>query len=209
MEDFEPSTGIGRRIRAVRKDRGIKSTAELASLIPGGIISGAVLRNIEAGAKSELSVSQLLNIARALSVSPIFLLTSIREPESRMDLPNLSDDFNSMTALEFYEWLSGGSDSIYEWSTADDLSERNQLRAMKEVELLSKQRERLALLSQFTTEVESGADESILNQELEALTARRADMIRQIDRLSTYLKSAGWNTDRWRGTLSASDQQGG
>ena len=198
MEDFGSGSGIGYRIRSIRKARGIKSTADLAALIPGGLTSGAVLRNIEAGVKTDLSVSQLLNIARALSVAPIFLLASIREPNSRLDIPNLSDDLKTMTAIEFDEWLSGTSDSIFEWTTPEDLSERNQLRAMRELELLIAERERLSQIINLAPSLEPDPDSAAPADNVELLRVRKADSVRQIQRLSHFLESAGWDVRRWR-----------
>jgi len=197
MEEFGQHSGIGHRIRAVRKARGIKSTAELATRIPGRLISGAVLRNIEAGVKTDISISQLLNIARALRVSPIFLLATIRDPNSKLDIPSLSQDFDQMTAIEFYDWVSGSSESIYEWTTAEDQSERSQLRAMKELEHNARERDRLTLLIDAAPNLEPIGEQPALGDEIEALTARRAEALRQIDRLSSYLRSAGWDVHRW------------
>ncbi|WBM79868.1 helix-turn-helix domain-containing protein [Cryobacterium breve] len=72
MTDFRIETSIGDRIQAIRKHRGIRTTKELADTIPGDNVTEAILQNIEAGRKSDLAVSQLLNIAHALGVSPCF-----------------------------------------------------------------------------------------------------------------------------------------
>lgn len=196
MEENGTDVGIGHRIRSVRRARGIKSTADLAALIPGANISGAVLRNIEAGVKIDLTVSQLLNIARALTVSPIFLLASIREPDSRLDIPNLSAALRQMSAIEFDEWLSGNSDGIHEWTTVEDHSERSQLRAMRELERQVRERDRLTLL--LNSEEDIGLIGENYSVDTGALTSRKADVIRQAEHLSRYLQSAGWNVDRWR-----------
>jgi len=160
-------------------------------------MSGAVLRNIEAGTKSELSVSQLLNIARALNVLPIHLLTSIKEPESSLDLPNLSDDLRSMTALEFDEWLSGSTDSVFEWTTVEDQSERNQLRAARELEALARERDRLTGLIEHVSEITAGTASYPQYTDVETLAALRTATVQRITRLTTYLGAAGWNVQRW------------
>ena len=198
MEEVARGPSIGHRIRSIRKERGIKSTADLAALIPGGSMSGAVLRNIEAGVKTDLSVSQLLNIARALGVSPIFLLASIRDPDSRLDLPNLSDDLREMSAFEFDEWLSGGSDWIHDWTSVQDQSERNQLRAMRELERQAKERDRLALVIEQAPKFDEFDEETDDLNQLDALATRKAEAVRQVKRLSNYLRSAGWDVQRWR-----------
>jgi len=205
MEENGNQAGIGHRIRSVRKARGIKSTADLAVLVHGSNISGAVLRNIEAGVKTEISVSQLLNIARALNVSPIFLLAPIREPDSRLDIPNLSDDLSQMSAIDFDEWLSGTSDWIREWTTVEDQSERNQLRAMRELERQAKERDRLSGLIELTSGLEPAAEENAFGVEVDVLLSRRTETLRQVDRLSNFLKLAGWNVDRWAQAQRADD----
>lgn len=196
------SGGVGQRIRAVRKARGIKSTADLAALIPDGLISGAVLRNIEVGVKPDLSVSQLLNIARALNVSPIFLLVPVREPDAPLDLPNLSADFAQMKSIDFIEWLSGTSDAIRDWTTPEDHGERNQLRAMREIERLVTERTRLMQISELTLD-ESVDEPPATRDDIDAYAARATESERQIVRLSGYLKSAGWNVRRWTAKDSA------
>jgi transcriptional regulator with XRE-family HTH domain len=197
MEDLDRLEGIGSRIRAVRKSRGIKSTADLAALVSGDKISGAVLRNIEAGVKTDVAVSELLNISRALNVSPVFLLAPMRTPDVPLDLPNLSASFAGMTAIEFDDWLSGGSDVVRDWTTPADQSERNQLRAMRELERASLEKDRLSRL----IESANGSDFKIaipeMAQEIESYAARKAESARHIERLCKYLEAAGWDVGRW------------
>jgi transcriptional regulator with XRE-family HTH domain len=192
MEEFGSEAGIGRRIRTIRRARGIKSTAELAARMPGTNISGAVLRNIEAGVKTDLTVSELLNISRALNVAPIFLLAPIREPDAAIDLPNLSQDLKIMSALELDEWLSTASDSIQEWTTPEEQSENNQLRAMRLLNLAKRDRERLSRLIELTPNIPA-ASEADLEGEARTLRARVSELQREIRRLEGYLRRAGWN----------------
>jgi transcriptional regulator with XRE-family HTH domain len=198
MEEIEGQNGVGQRIRALRKSRGIKSTADLAALIPGNLLSGAVLRNIEVGVRSDLSVSELLNIARALNVAPIYLLAPIRQPDAHLDLPNLSDDLNQMTAIEFDEWLSGSSDWIQEWTTVEDQSERNQLRAMRELERQAKERDRLTSLLDLSPELQTASSQSLDSAQADVLSIRWTEALRRIELLSHYLQTAGWDVRRWQ-----------
>jgi len=197
MEEIGQGSGIGRRIRAVRKARRIKSTAELAALIPGTPLSGAVLRNIESGTKPDLAVSELLNIARALNVSPIYLLTPIREPEALLDLPNLSSNFDHMTAIEFDEWLSGSSDTIHEWTTPDDFGERNQIRAMRELERQKLELDRISRLSANIPQSYLPSTADSPNDKMGADEKRKAEIVHQIGRLTGFLEAAGWDVTRW------------
>jgi transcriptional regulator with XRE-family HTH domain len=193
MEESRLSSGIGDRIRKIRKARGIKSTAELAALIPGNLMSGAVLRNIEAGTKADLAVSELLNISRALNVSPIFLLAPIREPGSTLDLPNLSEHLSHMTALEFDEWLSTTSDAIRDWTTPEEHSERSQLRALRELRVQTAERHRLSRLIELASEFEAAQEYEANADVANSRALRMADTDREIERLTAYLRSAGWD----------------
>ncbi|TFD89813.1 helix-turn-helix domain-containing protein [Cryobacterium serini] len=78
MMNFLAQAGIGDRIQAIRKQHAIRSARALADLIPGDNVTESIVQNIEAGGKDDLLVSQLLNIAKALRVSPIFLLAPHR-----------------------------------------------------------------------------------------------------------------------------------
>lgn len=126
-------TGIGNRIHAIRTLRGILSAKDLAAQIPGNSISEAIVRNIAAGSKRDPSFSPLLNCAKALRVSPIFLLTPIANPLAQLDIPNLSPVFVGMTFVESDAWISGEAEGAYAWATRDERSERTQLEARREL----------------------------------------------------------------------------
>jgi transcriptional regulator with XRE-family HTH domain len=115
VTDFRTEKDIGRRIKALRRQRGLLTARDLADAIPLDALSESVIQNIEAGRKAELSVSQLLNIAAALRVPPVVLLAPIGLPLHGPDVPNLSSDIAGMTTVEFDAWLSGASDGAYRW----------------------------------------------------------------------------------------------
>ena len=98
---------------------------------------------MEAGRKSELTVSQLLNIALALRIPPVYLLAPLGLPESKLDLANLSPDFESMTVVEFEAWLSGNTTSTHQLSSAAEHRDRNQLAALRELFVQRQERERI------------------------------------------------------------------
>jgi transcriptional regulator with XRE-family HTH domain len=208
MEDLAVQSSIGQRIRSLRKARGIRSTAELAALIPGDLLSGTVLRNIEAGAKPDLAVSELLNIAHALGVAPVLLLAPVRNPDAELDLPNLSDEVASMTAIEFDGWLSGSLDSAYQWMSVDDQSERSQLQAMRELELHAREHHRLSRLLDLTNHPDQIGTSTAAPDLVDSLARRRDDTALLVLKLSKYLESAGWNVQRWTPTVKSWDTDG-
>jgi transcriptional regulator with XRE-family HTH domain len=197
MTDFRTETSIGTRIQAVRKHRGIRTTKELADKIPGGNVTEAVLQNIEAGRKSDLSVSQLLNIANALSVSPVFLLAPVGHPTSTLDLPNLGHAFDGMTVVEFDAWVSGETDGAYRWTTTDERSERSELQAMRELDGLIRERKRLASNLEVEASLDALNGDSEMGQAWNTTAARLEEATRRIAQLSSYLTSAGWALEGW------------
>jgi transcriptional regulator with XRE-family HTH domain len=100
------TVGIGKRIAAYRKLLGMASSKDLADAIPNEKMTESVIQNIESGRKSDLAVSQLLEISRALGISPALLLAPIARPNDTIDLPNLSDAVASMSVYDFQSWLT-------------------------------------------------------------------------------------------------------
>jgi hypothetical protein len=177
--------------------RGFKSTKELAAAIPGDSVTGSILQNIEAGRKNDLAVAQLLNIAAALKLSPLFILAPLGSPHEKLDLPNISPAVAGMSVAEFDAWVSGLSDGSYRALSADELSERTQLEAFRE--LLAARRELRHL------ELRPRIDETKEWQEspgglegraiLDDVQFRIDDTKRRISQLEIYLGSAGWGVD--------------
>ena len=104
IADSTPS--IGKRIADYRKSRKIGTAADLAARIPNPKVTASVIQNIESGRKADLSVSQLLDIAMGLGVSPLVLLVPVGSPFQEVDLPGVGDDVSSLTVHEFDEWLT-------------------------------------------------------------------------------------------------------
>jgi transcriptional regulator with XRE-family HTH domain len=67
----------------------------------GGRVSEAVLQNIESGRKADITVAQLLEISRALGISPLLLLAPLETPLAHIDLAGIGEELRSMTATEF------------------------------------------------------------------------------------------------------------
>ncbi|SEB09072.1 helix-turn-helix domain-containing protein [Leifsonia sp. 21MFCrub1.1] len=146
MADFRSEPNVGARIKLARRERGYRTTRDLAEAVPGGNITSAILENIESGRKADISVSQLLNIARALNVPPSYLLAPIGNPNSTLDLPNLSSDFDGMTAAEFDCWLSATPASSYRPRLAAERTDINVLATLRELGSLRRELERLHIV---------------------------------------------------------------
>ena len=104
IADSTPS--IGKRIADYRKFGKIGTAADLAARIPNPKVTASVIQNIESGRKADLSVSQLLDIAMGLGVSPLVLLVPVGSPFQQVDLSGVGDDVSSLTVHQFDEWLT-------------------------------------------------------------------------------------------------------
>lgn len=192
MTDFLAQSGIGNRIQAIRKEHGIRSAKDLADAIPSENVTEAIVQNIEAGRKQDLSVSQLLNIAKALNVTPIFLLTPIGRPTAGLDIANLSSSFDGMTVVEFDAWISGEAQGAYLWTTAAERSERAQLQAMRDLYQMTRERKRLAANLEVERSLDASTDDPPEPRPWDETEDRLAETNRRIAQLSSYLSSAGW-----------------
>jgi transcriptional regulator with XRE-family HTH domain len=181
MVDFRAEQSLGARIQAARKARGMRSTKDLADAIKGGNVTESIIENIESGRKVSLDISQLLNIAMALRMPLSYLLAPLGNPHGPLDLPNLSDDFAGMTAIEFDGWLSTADDGAY---TPATLEERN---AVSELQ---------ALRAWTAQNAEVHRLEIALELDYRRSTEERLEDARRVsEKLATFLKSAGWTVD--------------
>lgn len=181
MTGYSAEATIGDRIKAARRARGFRTTRELADAMPGSKISEHVLENIEAGRKTDLQVSALLSIARALHVPPAFLLAPLTHPSRTIDLPNLSSDVASMSVGEFDAWLAGESDGAYRSSDPSERSDLAELDAFRELQQLRRELDREGAIS--------AVDESPTS------AGRRAYLEAQAAELTEFLTKAGWLLD--------------
>jgi transcriptional regulator with XRE-family HTH domain len=194
MADFRTATTVGGRIAALRKARGFASTKALAEAIPGDSVTESILQNIEANRKNDLAVAQLLNIAAALRVSPLFILAPLGSPHEHLDLPNITPAVAEMSVAEFDAWVSGLTNGGYRPATADEYSERTQLEALRE--LLAERRElhRLRAIIDLEKEVPP-ATEGAPAPEWDNTELRIEEAQRRISQLEIYLGSAGWGVE--------------
>jgi hypothetical protein len=193
MADFKTAVTVGARIAALRVARGFDSPKALADSIPGGAVTESVLENIEANSGSnDLTVTQLLNIAWVLRVSPVFLLAPLGSPHDHLDVPGIIPELANLTVAEFDAWVSG-IDGAYHPVTADEHSERTQLEALRELLRARREARRLrsvldlsAELARSNTGEESPASWANFQEQLD-------DATRRIRQLETFLDSGGWN----------------
>jgi transcriptional regulator with XRE-family HTH domain len=191
MADFRTATTVGARIAALRKARGFASTKALAEAIPGDSVTESILQNIEANRKNDLAVAQLLNIAVALRVSPLFILAPLGSPHEHLDLPHITPAVAEMSVAEFDAWVSGLTNGGYRPVTADEMSERTQLEALRE--LLAARRERHRLDTLIGLSKEDGS--SVAEPEWDDFQSRLEETDRRIRQLETFLGSAGWGIE--------------
>jgi transcriptional regulator with XRE-family HTH domain len=185
----EPS--IGARIKATRRERGFRTTKDLADAMPGSKITPAILENIESGRKGDIDVSQLLNIARALCVPPSFLLAPLGTPDAQLDLPNLSSAFAAMTAAEFDSWLAAIPGSSYRSTSTAERLDIDQLNAYRELRSRQRALSRLETVRQIELD---GTDPELSSAA--ATTARQIIATTdEISELTRYLESAGWQLE--------------
>ena len=189
MADFRSETNLGARIRLARRERGFRTTAELANAIPGGNVTESILENIESGRKADFSFSQLLNIARGLNVPLSMLLAPIGQPDSKLDLANLSDDFASMTAAEFDCWLSATPASSYRPRSAAEREDVATLNSLREFGTLSRELERLRIV----LEVQTASGDPDLSEASPETKERLNRLAQEVSRVATLLASSGVN----------------
>ena len=206
MTDFRTATSIGERIRAARKDRGFRTPAELSAAIPGGVVKESTIQNVEAGRKAELTVSQLLNISLALRLPPAFLLAPLGRLDDKLDLANLSDDFQSMTTAEFESWLSGTTPGAYRVTTAAEHRDRHQLQAIRELGTNIRERDRLTKVLELEAELDSSAYD-VGRHPGSTTSSRLKESKRRITELTAYLVSSGLEADGWEIHLSQSEDE--
>lgn len=187
MADFRAESSIGTRIRMARRQRGFRTTRDLADAIPGGNVTEAVLENIESGRKADLSVSQLLNIARGLNVPLSMLLAPIGRPDSELDLPNLSDDLAGMTAAEFDSWLSATPASAYRPRTAAERDDIATLSSLRELGTLSRELERLRIV----VEAQAASGDPDLTEASPELGRRIERLAEEASRVAALLATSG------------------
>jgi hypothetical protein len=104
--NMNESSGIGQRIADSRKRAGFSSTTALAHAIPNANITASVLQNIESGRSTNISITQWLDISRALGISPVAILVDIFDPTAKVDVPNIGEQVANMSSAEVIAWFN-------------------------------------------------------------------------------------------------------
>ena len=170
----------------------MRTARDLADAIGSATLTESIIENIEAGRKTDLPISQLLNIAYALQVPPVYLLAPLDSSTAKIDLPNLSPELASMTPLQFDSWMSGLGTGAFRSPTAADHASRAELQALRELDALRREQRRIATISSLNSDQPVVGD-SAADLESARLDARRLEVISQIELLEKFLRSAGWS----------------
>lgn len=101
-----PTEPIGARIRRLRRAAGFKSREDLADAIGSPSVTAAVIKNIEAGRKADMSVVHLLEIAYAIGVSPLVLLLDFSHPNQKASIAGLGANFTGATNNDIDDWIT-------------------------------------------------------------------------------------------------------
>lgn len=108
MVDASAISGIGNRIRRYRTENGesANSLAEkLRERFGSGCPSRQMIANLETGQKKDITVTELLQFAQVLGVSPVALICDIEQPWEPSDAPTVN---------------GAGNETVYEWFDVHD-----------------------------------------------------------------------------------------
>lgn len=180
MTEYAREVSIGARVKAARKARGIRSIRELAALLSGTSLTESVLENIEAGRKTDMPISELLNLSHVLRVPPALLLAPLGNATLRVDLPNLSPGLAEMTLAQFDGWFSGDTSGEYRAASPEERRDLTEVEAFREL-----QRLRRELVRQRAMQ---GLEESVDS-------TRLGYLIQQVSQLEGFLETSGWILD--------------
>lgn len=189
MTVFRSEGAIGARVRSARKRLGMRVN-ELAKAVN---VSAAVIENIEGGRKLDLNISEVLNLAMALEVPPVFLLAPIGSPNRVLDLPNLNEAFAKMTVLEFDAWLSNNPAGAYRPVSMSERNDRYELQILREREAEQTELRRLTVQSEQESMAmpATAAAAALLGTTRDRIAATKE----RIERLELILRAAGWSID--------------
>lgn len=189
-----------RRLEAPQSAQSFGDYLSVALRNERAAVTESIIENLESGRKVNLDISQLLNIAMALQVPRTYLLTPIGNPDAPIDLQNLSDSFDGMTAIQFDAWLSGLHSGTYRPSTMDECNARNELDVLREMTALTAEISRLRIAIELESEAVPNRDSDPSVQNFQ----ERLDLAEsQRFRLRVYLDSTEWALPQ----VSAADRQ--
>ena len=95
---------LGQRIGHYRRQAGYRTPADLVATLPEGTLTTATLQNIESGRKKQVSIGELLILARAMRMLPVTLVADPRDPMG----PSKVDGLSNWEAIELlYSHFAG------------------------------------------------------------------------------------------------------
>ena len=172
----------------------MRSQADLANAVNHESVTAAVVQNLEAGRKAELTISQLLNIAFALQVPPSFLLAPLGNSTAKLDLPNLAPGVASMAPVEFDAWFSGLAGGAHRYNSTEEQQSISQLEAIRE--LAQARRELIRLRTIERLESQDGRSKPPVAGELpwDSLQDQIASADARAKKIEKYLQASGFVT---------------
>ena len=116
-------TQIGLRLAKYRKWAGCKNAQELADRIDNPLITKSTIVNLELGKKSDMTISELLLISRALKITPMAFICDLEQPfERSTDSVNFGLK-NGTVVREFVSALSSDLASYFPKMADSELNE--------------------------------------------------------------------------------------
>lgn len=104
QKPMSPHRTIAKRVRELRRQRGIRSARELADLMSeiGFPWDRSIVANLESGRRATVSVAELFGLAYVLNVSPMHLLMPDDGQELYEYVPGMAAN-----ARPVREWVAG------------------------------------------------------------------------------------------------------
>ena len=91
---------IGSRLAKMRAKRHL-TAAQLAQMLGDSSITKTVITNVESGRKRDLTVTELVQLASALDVSPMSLIVDTDDPWAPVSAPGLTAKYSRMSNIEY------------------------------------------------------------------------------------------------------------
>lgn len=118
------SETFGARVRRLRRAAGFSSREAYAAAINNPAVSAAVIKNIEAGRKADISVVHLFELSYPLGVSPLVLLLDFARPNDLAQIQGLGPNFEEATIRDIDEWVTEPASYAPLVFATDDYRER-------------------------------------------------------------------------------------
>lgn len=104
MEE-KKTAGIGQRIQKYRIENKLSASAlssKMKKMFGPGVPSRQFISKIENGLKQDITVTELLQFAQALGISPLALICDVEQPYKEADNPAIAGALNN----QIYDWFN-------------------------------------------------------------------------------------------------------